>query len=152
MLAVSAIAVELNGVVPSKKVIAPVGLTKAFPGSIVGFGGWTVAVSPTVEPTVAVVGVGVRVVVALFCPAAQQGKAFTVNSKAEKTIRWRTRSRFAQQVLIRQGCGIRGGTTTKGVYSPPTVAAAISRILSVTLVSKYERWVIKGHGGEVATS
>jgi hypothetical protein len=89
MLGANVIGVALNGVVPSRKMTVPVGLTKAFPGSIARLAGWTVTVSPTLEPTVAVVGVAVRVVVALFCPTAKPGKAFKVNSKAEKTARWR---------------------------------------------------------------
>ena len=58
-----AIGAPLKGVVPSRKVIVPVGLGMVFPplGAALG---WTVAVSPTVEPTVIVPGLAVTVVVA----------------------------------------------------------------------------------------
>jgi hypothetical protein len=58
---VKATGLPLNGVVPSRKVIVPVGL-------VVMLVGWTVAVSATVPPTVMVDGLAVTVVVAVPVP------------------------------------------------------------------------------------
>ncbi len=86
----SATGVLSNDVVPSRNVIVPVGLVMVFPVPEAA-SGWTVAVSSTAEPTVIVVGLAVTVVVAAFCPAAWPDKAFSINSKAEKRSRRRTK-------------------------------------------------------------
>jgi hypothetical protein len=65
-------------VVPSRNVIVPVGL-------VVVLVGWTVAVSPTVPPTVMEEGVAVTVVVAVpvpLCPRQTPGRVIIVRKKA----------------------------------------------------------------------
>jgi hypothetical protein len=80
-------AVFPNGVLPSWKVIVPVGLVKAWPGLTETLFGWTVPVNPTAPPTVIVVGFAVTAVVAPFCPEAMPPMADRDNSRAGKMTR-----------------------------------------------------------------
>jgi hypothetical protein len=78
-----------NGVLPSRKVIVPMGLGKAWPGVRETLFGWTVAVRPTLAPAATEAGLAVTVVVALVCPVAALENTFSINNKAGKESRWR---------------------------------------------------------------